>query len=590
MKSRAKSRAVQEVHWGVGIENEFVPVLRQRAPRRLWALGKNEDVRKYDALVAFTDYDALLAATNANAVKALPGEVVLDWNDQFTAIEVVTKEWRNKTLGEYVRAIEVTRNYLLDTVLPDALPASVTGERRLAAAPFGANAAVSLSADGAISEAPTLSYLGSYHINITLPHTSEDDDFMGRHVRAAMVLQWMEPLLLGVLGTPSPYAILNPDKHTLLSFRHMREQLSRALSRNLVENGFPRSRDYDGERSARSRPLHEDAVPDPQQQEQPSLRAKLESGVDGALARYANKRGLLSAKALKAAQSEIKRERDSSLKDAKSKFESLHRRLPPWVLAMLRSKDESTRSLYATFLDQIYMDESNFNVYMGSDFRRDESKGAEFGFEFRVLDMFRLENLVDVLRVLWYAMDASRDLLPGVQVPVAERFKAYANTPLPKALAEASAYHSDACHAQYLACVRDGCRAAVSDAYRADLTRVLGVPLPRKACRTVYDALSHLSTALYDKYGQGKGPYSRYVDRDSTGGEYYRGPPRVDNVNQLAWDYFFEGMHADVADYARSLEPGAKLDPNKIVAMTGMSSSGIRAALPAIDAWRGRRM
>lgn len=75
-------------------------------------------------------------------------------------------------------------------------------------------------------------YCGSYHVNITLP-VKVRSEFMPRHMLAALVLQWCEPVLMAVLGQPDPFSILDSWQATEASFRMATNEYSAMGTQNV---------------------------------------------------------------------------------------------------------------------------------------------------------------------------------------------------------------------------------------------------------------------------------------------------------------------------------------------------------------------
>jgi hypothetical protein len=157
-----------------------------------------------------------------------------------------------------------------------------------------------------------------------------------------MSLQWIEPLLASLLGSPSPLAALSKGEHTCLSVRMEKESLAMVLGRDLT-------RSFSGSR-------------------------------DG----------------MNAVSDTFMHDRNHFL----NLFKKFDAELPLWFKMMAsehqlaaRRKIVSTRSMYGGI------------AYIGTDFRRNAQKGSRFGFEFRMLDNFPTELLEDVLRLMVYVFD-----------------------------------------------------------------------------------------------------------------------------------------------------------------------------------------
>ena len=142
-------------------------------------------------------------------------------------IECITRDWEGRTLSQQVADLLLTRDLLLHDIntmsstRPGSRPDSVIFPEQ------GADYLTYQYKDRSLVDFPH--YLGSYHINITLPHAANTSQkqFIRIHEAAAQMVQWIEPLLMAVLGCPSPACILDGNGFTQLSVSTVRSRWPR---------------------------------------------------------------------------------------------------------------------------------------------------------------------------------------------------------------------------------------------------------------------------------------------------------------------------------------------------------------------------
>jgi hypothetical protein len=349
---------------------------------------------------------------------------------------------------------------------------------------------------------PALAYTGSIHVNVTLPDVGRvpkdkpaseggpaeppkgkraSSPFVRAHERAAMALQWLQPLLVAVLGAPHPLGALDPAAFPAVSFRHMSENLSGMVANNVAASGLNPGRTVESGRVLRD-PWENRArrVDTFLTEERSDVRALLKDMSDAA-------RGL-------------------PLRGA-----------PAWVsaLASARGKDEAA----AAFVSGKYAG-CPCLPRIGTDYRRDRYKGQGFGFEFRSLDRVPADALPDVLRVLFYVFDTSHAKEKGAVTRLRR--------------AENNAVESVAFVGFLKAAARLGSAAPVTKPYADALWRVLGVRVSPAA--TAHEALNAAAASLFERFGGGRGRYSRHVDLDA-GGAHYAEAPVLPDLNAAAREY-----------------------------------------------------
>jgi hypothetical protein len=322
-------------------------------------------------------------------------------------------------------------------------------------------------------------YTGSLHVNVTLPvgagNVSTAAAFADAHRLAAMALQWLEPLLVTVLGAPHPFRPLRPAVFAAISFRHANEGLAGLASNDLTQGVSAKRWIVDG--------LQSDAAVDPE--------ASAVVGDAERRVRYVVGRAKDAARGLVQTEG-----------------------VPSWIRNMMTRGDTTA----AAFVAEKYA-ECPCKPFVGSDFRNEtRQRTGRFGFEFRTLDRVPLDALPDVLRFLFYAFDASA-------TPAAAAFLA---TPA------GNAARSSAFDGFMLGAAKAGGSAPVTKAYAAGLSRLFGATLKPETPAT--DALASISARLFAAHGGGRGRYSACFDIDAKGGRYGAAPVLPD-LNAAAAAY-----------------------------------------------------
>lgn len=357
---------------GIGIENEVIVAVEDG--RRVSLLQTNTG--KYPSIITMPWWIQKHIIESLNQIDGLPMLVESDWAGQ-PALEFITKNWRNRKLHQYVgdlliskRVAEIALN--LDIVphmhardIPRVVQSEkspllsklkmLIAEHALILMNRGSDAVRALDVkttawDRGTKKNSEPRYTGSYHMNVTLPHTvaTPDDEFVRMHVRAAMTLQWLEPLLASVVDSPSPLAPLSAGGDSALSMRLSDERLAMILGRNLAADSFPDDR-----------------------------------------------HGLESLSALNFAVTP-KYFRDMYLHYKEG--------LPLWMRMIASNRRGKTRAHEEILATRT---ETNELMTIGTDYRRDPKKGKRYGFEFRMMDNFPSHFLEDVLRLMIYAFDHS---------------------------------------------------------------------------------------------------------------------------------------------------------------------------------------
>lgn len=488
-----------EVTWGVGLEHEVVPVFLHRPVRREGGGG----AQAYPALEAvpltriWRELNATIVQPSLarQGVPLYPMDIDTDEAGR-PCLELITRFWKRRTLGQYVDDLVTTRRMLL----PDLQKLT---ERRFPGRPIrwpeqGADILLSEHDSQRVDEP---AYLGSYHVNLTLPHPAglSSRALLARHTKAAMALQWLEPLLMACLACPSPYSVLDHRHFSQLSVRHSSEPLALALARDILRDGFPDDRHS-----------NEDA---------PAPHATFNS---------------FDPKQLAAAVAALKRNLQRHIE-----------RYPRWLKLLMRNSAHSPQALsHFARANRNRLEDGLLGRPLGTDFRRDSEKGPRYGFEFRLLDYFPPEataegGLLDVLRLLLYACDGSAawpashsDLLP---------FDAMA---------------CDSVHQQYLQCILEGWNAQALPGYVRALQRAFGVTQQGKVCQ---DVMHSLAAQLFARHGGGRGTYSRHLDRDGTGRLCERAPA-IPEVNRRSWEAFLQRRFPAVARRVAGLKREVQVD------------------------------
>lgn len=331
-------------------------------------------------------------------------------------------------------------------------------------------------------------YTGSLHVNVTLPHaagedTGPDSPFIQRHRRAAMTLQWLQPLLVVVLGSPHPFNSVDASVFPAISYRHASDPNTGIVSGDLAAHGLQQRREVGARQSVEREP------------------------------REAAAHGLLDRAAMFA--------RD----EIRWMHEGQGQAAVPWVKAMRESSSEAARSFVARAFAGCPC-----APVLGTDYRRspDERAGA-FGFEFRSLDLVPPDSVADVLRLVWYAFDASVGLPKSDGVLASPAY---------------NAARSDAFAGFMVAAARGGSAARLTKQYAAALSTVFrldGGALTGK--ESAHVALQRVAAILFERHGGGRGEYSRYVDLTEDG-EPYQTAPDIPDLNAAAAEYHADGNGA----------------------------------------------
>lgn len=489
---------------GIGIENEVVLLSESGIPVQI----HDSNTGQYNAKLEFTD-DMFNAVVNKLNKFVFPMQIDTD-NAGRPALELITLKWKNRKLHEYISDLLTTklllRNALNDVIIPDIFHVlngkindpRVSKQDRTFAKKYigvlkkyfldGKTRLTDWGTDVIFSKEPPLAtknspakfdcyYTGSYHINITLPHTRNTSDsyFQMMHVKAAMLIQWVEPLLVSLLGSPSPKAPLSYGNHTSLSIRMSNESLAMVLGRNLAQRMFSKTR-YGLD----------------EQQEEFQLTPKY-------------------------------------FEDMYNRFQEA---LPLWFRMILSANSKSANVTPAhRYLSKI---RKTFNglIFIGTDFRRNSSKGEKFGFEFRLLDNFPSEHVHDVIRLLLYICDHSVENFPDDMSQLnMSKYNAFLNTSVNK-------YMFDA--------ISGGWTTTVNATYYKSLQQLFDFDDGKidKVDRIPSNVLNRISSSLYNRYEKG-GPYTKHMLTPSM----YTAEPIVPNVNYTMWSKYFAVRFPDIEQY-----------------------------------------
>lgn len=510
-----QKKSKQAFLWGVGLELEAILLSKHTHPRMV--RSDMPAKAKYPVREAISLTDSII-----HRLKWLmhsdryPMKVTLDHTktDDRTLIEMSTQAYANRCLWEYVQDIETTRRQFLDDFNLMVLPYG-NGFSEAVWPIQGADYILDDSQAADIAR-----YLGSYHINVTLPHAPNlsDKTFIEMHQTAAMGLQWIEPLLMSVLGCPNPASVLDGHQITEMSVRHSEEPRAMAISSDLA-SGFSEERTLEsfvGQHNMLSDKarFHADLK-------------HLQFPIDKEL-QLLREPGRFDPTNFK----DIRR----SAKMISTRLKRRISKLPLWLKLIFRNAGSSPLALkhfirhrYATLFPS-----TKLFPPIGHDFRRDlDGKGTafRFGFEFRLLDYFPPEYLVDVLRLLFYVMDSTAATPPH------------------------NAFEAESIHKQYILVILEGWNTRVRSDYLHDLRSVFGFHFnefnddgTRIRCS---DLVNMLSVKLFNKYGRGRGAYSKFVDKKSDG-SYYPSAPEIQNINQSSWEHFFKHSYPQLADIVMS--------------------------------------
>lgn len=359
---------------GIGIENEVFVV--SNVPQRMRLLSSNSgDIQSFFAFPEDGLFRSLMNALS-ELKDVFTMDVERDTCDGKQVIELITKKWKNRKIHEYVRDLVTARQSIEFALNSKVIPSILYSITQVLQQPsidkqtrkmyesmskhirqmFDQRTELFDRGCGHIqymtnsqkSKTEGIIYTGSYHINVTLPHNKSisDEDFQIMHLRVAMMLQWIEPLLLSVIGTPSPLAPLSGGAHTSLSIRLQDEGLAMLLGRDLMMNDFA------------------------------SVRFSFPN--DFGRFRF-------------------------SKRYFHEMFTKYERHLPKWIKMM--SADTKPKNFTEAHSKIVQKRSYMGLMYIGTDFRKDQEKGKRFGFEFRMLDNFSPEHLEDVLRLLIHTFD-----------------------------------------------------------------------------------------------------------------------------------------------------------------------------------------
>ena len=506
--------APSKLTWGLGIEHEALPLYAKLHKRKLSASSR----RLYPVRDALTLTDRIWAALGdtlsdefGRDALRYPMNVTGDSLGTRECLEFSTRDWKNRTLIEYVNDLVSTRDSFMQDL--NAVMAKLNPHRALR------------DADSKL-EWPTVGadyllypknkryvdiprYLGSYHINVTLPHhkTISNHTFVLMHQKAAIALQWIEPLLMAMLSCPHPSSVFDGHAFTELSVRHAEEPLAMALSRDIIKYGFSKDR------------KHED------------LHSQNRFFRKMARHKYARDRDQLLTEEPGAFDPTDTAATRRALAYIKKSIKERAKTYPLWLKLVFKRAQTSPIALkhFIRFRYNSHSDGFNEMPVIGTDFRRDSSKGARFGFEFRLLDYFPPDQLVDILRLMFYVMDCSHDW------------------PADKAaLTNMNAHANKDAHLQMVECILEGWNTVASPTYLKGMSKALSLP---DLCQsgTCADAMESLQSCLFKKFGQGKGAFSRYLDL-TPDGKFFGDPPKIPNINKVSWDTFFEKGYAEVAE------------------------------------------
>lgn len=189
--------------WGVGIEHEMH---LRRPDGRLSTVSRSflvdnvlERLEKGASLPA--KYDVLTEADRA-FLRSGAVDTDLELSGRACAglsgprekmFELITRKFQNVTFSDVIREMEQNEARFLE------IASKVAGEE---VTPYPSGSALLEVEEGDVLK----DYTGSYHVTLTLPHapSMSADAFIAMHRRMANLFQWVEPLLIGILGTPDP--------------------------------------------------------------------------------------------------------------------------------------------------------------------------------------------------------------------------------------------------------------------------------------------------------------------------------------------------------------------------------------------------
>jgi hypothetical protein len=232
---------IELVKWGFGIENE-VGVIAGQTDTKLLTHNAGEKV----GYVYSKNFNDLIAKTNNYVLKQKIKKILsntlayLEGNSSSDVmLESTTIIPINMTLNDYITEINDERNGNLEAYnkIFESSVKYYNGE------PYQY-----LSNNETNHYDYHYDYLGSYHFNITLPHSQNisiaepDEVFLKRHLNYARLLQWFEPLLLAVYGQPDYRSIYDKKKYSQASYRLFNSKTMFINTSDLTTN-IPSSRE-----------------------------------------------------------------------------------------------------------------------------------------------------------------------------------------------------------------------------------------------------------------------------------------------------------------------------------------------------------
>lgn len=479
---------------GLGIENEIVimssnPVLQ----------GKLAESNSGTVLVHYALPDEVIdfvVARLDGLEPRLPMDVTQDAAGRIKVIELVTRKWKGRRLHEYMGDLFETKGGVLaalrQSILSNAsriIAAQTTpriGKRRSGTMSslqrimdgYFLDREPRISDNGAevigIRRHNFLQYTGSYHVNVTLPHSEDVSDtaFRLMHTKAAMCLQWIEPLLLACTGNPSPLSPLSGGAASSLSVRFSSEKLVAALGKDLAHASFP---SHEGSRLSID-------LPDLFELSQKHFSRMYAKHVE---------------------------------------------HLPLWLKMLTSPKYRGVRT--KAHEDVVETRSIRGMLVAGTDFRKDEAKGARFGFEFRMLDNCSTDDLHEIVRLLLLTFDHGLVAMPD-----------------DPSGADWNAFRDKGANVHVFESIVAGWTTQVSRDYLAGLSRVFRIRNWPKEKRDSHSVLQHIADELHRRYGR-----TGTVMSAMTKPDLYPAPPSVPNINRRKWDEYFQTRFPDIAAYLR---------------------------------------
>lgn len=478
---------------GIGIENELLVLSEIKEQGKLLETNTGQ-VDVWTTLPeTFFSYVFELLSEYENVV---PMKILLDYAGR-RAIELVTKRWKNRKLHEYISDLTLSKQavtFLLNSkVIPFLIERikneiHATKDRKQKSRIRGTLKMLQMfdhnktmlfnEGSGVLLRYPMqgfgISYTGSYHLNWTLPHSRsiDDENFKSMHLKAAMALQWLEPLLVSLLGSPSPLAPMSGGQHTSLSVRLQDESLAMVLGRNLVD------RDVSPDRGSMDDMFRQDVI------------------------------------------------FQFTPRHFRSIYNAYDKGIPKWMKMMTSDKKEDIAKRTEAHR-KIVQNRSYWGLlFVGTDFRRDSSKGPRFGFEFRVFDNFDSSYLHDIMRLMIYVFDH------GVLT-------------MNPSDSKHNAFISNGANKHVFESISTGWATKVNATYIRELSRIFDVKLTGSSTTDVI--VNELSLALFHRY-HGKGVFStRMLDASM-----YATAPVIPNVNREMWEKYFAQRFPDLIHSMKS--------------------------------------